>query len=312
MFCVLFSIFIELSYDKTILFTLQGVGPKDQKVAIKTFQFTPESYIAKETATMGALNHDNVVKYLGLEQIIGTNKRAMIMELCEKSLRDVIDENPKGLTSSEFMRLCQHLVSAMQHLRSKNVVHRDLKPENILLSHCARQVIYKLADFGCARFLKTNESYGSLYGTYEYMHPDIFAKFYGKALNLSSPKPTFNDYHELWSLGVTIYEAATGRLPFNPKERRNNPAAMFRMIAEKENDCISATEIDGTIKWSRCLPESCALGISLKQTITTFLAGLLQVYREYIFYLISIFCSYGFVWIIFGSSFHYFYISAVK
>lgn len=227
---------------------------------------------------MEIANHQNIVNFLGLEEIDGSNELVIIMELCGRNLQELIDESPNGLDSARFIPFCQHLISAEQYLRSINVIHRDIKPGNILLSHQAGHIIYKLADFGAARLLKTNESYGSLYGTYEYIHPDIFAKYYGKLLKIPPPKQAFKDYHELWSLGVTIFEVASGKLPFRTEKGRKDPKTMYDMIANKENDCISAEEINGKIEWFRQLPENCDLDHTLRQTVTQLLAALLQVY----------------------------------
>lgn len=160
---------------------------------------------------------------------------------------------------------------------SKNIIHRDIKPANIVLLHQNDKNIYKLADFGAARFLKPNETYGSLYGTYEYMHPNIFANFYRRALDVSVPKPVFNDTYELWPLGVMFFEAASGRLPFEPEKGRDDAKAMYQMIANKEANFISAKQVDGRIEWSSQLPENCDLDDSLKEVITPLLAALLQV-----------------------------------
>lgn len=54
------------------------------------------------------------------------------------------------------------------------------------------------------------------------------------------------------------------------------------MIAQKQGSNISAKEVeDGRIEWSHELPENCELNHSLKQTITPFLAGLLEVSIRY-------------------------------
>ncbi|XP_055309895.1 serine/threonine-protein kinase TBK1-like [Sitodiplosis mosellana] len=211
------------------------------------------------------------------------DEQVLIMECCKGNMQDLIDTNPNGLTSDEFIKFCQNLVDAIQHMHNKNVIHRDVKPTNILLMHHNGQTIYKLADFGAARFLGDNETYGSLYGTFEYVHPDIFAKFYAKALDISYPKQTFNDYHELWSVGVTIFEVASGRLPFNPKKGRADHKQMYRMMKQKQTDCISAEETECGINWSRELPENCHLDESVKQVITPLLAGLLQPTNEWSF-----------------------------
>lgn len=189
---------------------------------------------------------------------------------------DMIDSNPNGLSSSEFFRVCGDLVSAMEYLHKMKLVHRDIKPGNIVISKCCDgKSIYKVADFGAARTLRPNQHYSSLYGTYEYVHPDIFVNFYRQALDIAPTVKVFNETHEMWSVGVTLYETATGKLPFKPKSGREDCKTMYKMTSAKQHGQISATEEKDGIEWSRELPQSCM--IEQKDDVTRFLAGLLEV-----------------------------------
>lgn len=78
---------------------------------------------------------------------------------------------------------------------------------------------------------------------------------------------------------MTLFEAATGRLPFKPENGRADKEKMYVMISQKSNGHISAHEINGKIECSQTLPEDCALDHPLKQDVTPFLAGLLNVSR---------------------------------
>lgn len=267
-------------------FNFQGVSKESgEEVAIKTFALNMNTYVQREADTIATADHENVVKFFALEEQLNilAHKKVLIMEYCSGgNLQQLIDSESIGLCQCEFLRVCQNLMSAVQHLRKKNIIHRDIKPLNILVSKQSDEnTVYKLGDFGSARTLKENESYGSLYGTYEYIHPDIFAKFFAHALNIFPPTQYFNDVHELWSIGVTLFEAATGRLPFKPENGRADKDKMYKMISQKPNGHISANEINGKIEWSQTLPEDCALDHSLKQHITSFLAGLLNVSRQF-------------------------------
>lgn len=92
--------------------------------------------------------------------------------------------------------------------------------------------VYKLGDFGSARLLMKN-SYSSLYGTQEYIHPDVFAKYFYKAIEIDPPRQEFNFNDDLWSIGATLYETATGRIPFEPINGRRNFKTMWAMMAKK-------------------------------------------------------------------------------
>jgi TANK-binding kinase 1 len=70
-----------------------------------------------------------------------------------------------------------HLSAGMNHLRDNNLVHRDLKPGNIMkFIRDDGSVVYKLTDFGAARELQDDQQFVSLYGTEEYLHPDMYER----------------------------------------------------------------------------------------------------------------------------------------
>lgn len=107
------------------------------------------------------------------------------------------------------------------------MVHRDIKPGNILRYVDANeQVTYKLGDFGNAKILTNGQRYDHIYGTPEYMHPDVFAKVYFDKLSKLYPidkSDTFCDKHDLWSIGVTVFQMATGNVCFQPIRGREDP-----------------------------------------------------------------------------------------
>lgn len=254
-----------------------------KNVAIKTFEYTLDVYLNREADTLAMANHTNVVRFFGLEKPADyiAWKKVLIMEYCsEGNLFDLIKSKPNGLESMEFLRVFKHIVDAVKHLRDLQLVHRDIKPSNILISKSIDgQNVYKLADFGAARILREDEEFGSLYGTNEYIHPDIFLKFYSSAIGIRPTTQWFTANHELWSLGVTFYESATGQLPFVPKKGRNDPNTMYQMTAKKQQNDISARQVgkDDKIVWSQELPSNCSIEDAMKRKITPFLAGLLSV-----------------------------------
>ena len=88
---------------------------------------------------------------------------------------------------------------------------RDLKPGNIMkFIKDDGTIVYKLTDFGAARELQDDQQFVSLYGTEEYLHPDM----YERAVLRKPVGKTFGATVDLWSIGVTLYHVATGSLPF--------------------------------------------------------------------------------------------------
>lgn len=135
--------------------------------------------------------------------------------------------------------------------------------------------IYKLTDFGAARELQEDQKFVSLYGTEEYLHPDI----YERAVLRKPVGKTFGATVDLWSIGVTFYHVATGNLPFRPFGGRRNKETMFYITTKKASGVISGvqTSENGPIEWSRELPQNCQLSVGLKKIVTPLLAGLLEV-----------------------------------
>jgi serine/threonine-protein kinase len=124
----------------------------------------------------------------------------MIMELIEGvSLDAKLREGPLPL--GEAFRITDDILSALAHAHAKGIVHRDIKPSNIIVTPRGGP---KLTDFGIAtvtgdaRITRSGMAIGSL----AYMSPEQV---------MSKP---LDERSDIYSLGITIYEALTGRRPF--------------------------------------------------------------------------------------------------
>jgi serine/threonine-protein kinase len=89
------------------------------------------------------------------------------------------------------------ILAGLDHLHTQQIIHRDLKPANILL----QKETPRLADFGIAKLLRSGSQSGLIKGTPCYMAPEAFD---GKR----------NEYTDVWSAGVILYELLSGHLPF--------------------------------------------------------------------------------------------------
>lgn len=261
----------------------QGVDKHTgEAVAVKTFNqlshMRPYDVQMREFEVLRKVKHANIVKLLAIEDDQEGRGKVIIMELCTGgSLFNILDdpENTYGLSQIEFLLVLEHLTAGMKHLRDNNLVHRDLKPGNIMkyISEDG-QTIYKLTDFGAARELEENQQFVSLYGTEEYLHPDM----YERAVLRKSVNRSFTANVDLWSIGVTLYHVATGNLPFRPYGGRKNKETMHQITTKKQPGMISGiqTTENGAIEWSRQLPPHCQLTTGLKYLVTPLLAGLLE------------------------------------
>ncbi len=104
---------------------------------------------------------------------------------------------------------------ALCHAHSLGIIHRDVKPENVMVR---KDGLLKLMDFGVAQVLDLERMTvtGQLLGSPAYMAPEIFE---GKPLDVRT---------DVFSLGVMLYQLATGALPFSGR----NPHEVLRRIAE--------------------------------------------------------------------------------
>ncbi|XP_047440024.1 inhibitor of nuclear factor kappa-B kinase subunit epsilon [Mugil cephalus] len=255
-------------------------------VAVKVFNVVsynrPHEVQMREFEMLRKLNHSNIVRLFTVEEL-PSKQKVLVMEYCSGgSLLSLLEEpeNAFGLPETEFLTVLQCIVQGMNHLRENGVVHRDIKPGNIM-----RQVgedsksVYKLTDFGAARQLEDDEKFMSIYGTEEYLHPDM----YERAVMRKPHQKSYGVSVDLWSIGVTLYHSATGSLPFTPYEgpRRNKPT-MFKITTEKPMGAIAGIQRveSGPIEWSYHLPHSCQLSQGLRVQLVPVLAGILEADQE--------------------------------
>ncbi|ESO85217.1 hypothetical protein LOTGIDRAFT_168021 [Lottia gigantea] len=250
-------------------------------VAIKQFRQTHRpgyDVEYREMQLLQKLNHENVIRLFGIEQQSLNGSVVIIMEYCEGgSLHALLDQpqNTYGLSESTFLLVLKHVVKGIQYLQSLEIIHRDIKPGNIMRCFTEQgEVIFKLTDFGAARKLEEEENFTSMYGTEEYLYPAMYET---AVLRLPTGQ-TFDSRVDLWSLGVTFYHCATGKLPFTPHGGRSNRETMFKIISQKETGVISGTQHfeNGPITWSRELPHTCLLSSGLKKMLVPLLAGLME------------------------------------
>ncbi|XP_015227922.1 PREDICTED: inhibitor of nuclear factor kappa-B kinase subunit epsilon [Cyprinodon variegatus] len=251
-------------------------------VAVKVFNVLsysrPHDVQMREFEMLRKLNHSNIVRLFAVEEL-QTKQKVLVMEYCSGgSLLNLLEdpENAFGLPEAEFLTVLQCIVQGMNHLREYGVVHRDIKPGNIM-----RQVgedgksVYKLTDFGAARELEDDEKFVSIYGTEEYLHPDM----YERAVLRKPHQKSYGVSVDLWSIGVTLYHSATGSLPFTPYEGpRKNKLTMYKITTEKPMGAIAGTQQveGGPIQWSYHLPYSCQLSQGLKVLLVPVLAGIME------------------------------------
>lgn len=152
-----------------------------------------------ESKAVAMLSHPNIVNIYDVS--VKEDLKYIVMELVEGiTLKNYILR--KGvLPFNEIISITEQILLALDHAHQKGIVHRDIKPQNIML---LKNGLIKVADFGIAKLpnAETVTMTDKAIGTVFYISPEQAS---GKPIDRRS---------DLYSLGVTMYEMATGKLPF--------------------------------------------------------------------------------------------------
>ncbi len=173
----------------------------------------------REAQTAAGLNHENIVQVYGVEQA-GDVPCLVLQYVPGESLADRLNRVGK-LPLPELFDLGRDVARGLAAAHAERVIHRDIKPANILLDERTGRAL--IADFGLAKPLDEAAltSSGLIVGTPEFIAPE---QLDGGAVDERS---------DLFSLGATLYYAATGVSPFRAaspwaaleRVRRHEPAA---------------------------------------------------------------------------------------
>ena len=79
------------------------------------------------------------------------NAPVVVIELCDGSLQDFIDENKgKQIPEKDILYIFAQICRGLKYIHDKGIVHRDLKPGNILFKNLGDRKIWKISDFGAS------------------------------------------------------------------------------------------------------------------------------------------------------------------
>lgn len=158
------------------------------------------SRFQREAEAASKMTHHNIVNLLDVG-MDGEN-RYLIMEYVQgQTLKEVIREKGR-LNPNVAAQITIRILSALQHAHQNGIIHRDIKPQNILV-HADGHI--KVADFGIARMANSSTLTrgDSVMGSVHYFSPEQAS---GQPADVTS---------DIYSVGVTLYEMLTGRVPFD-------------------------------------------------------------------------------------------------
>jgi Tfp pilus assembly protein PilF/predicted Ser/Thr protein kinase len=183
----------------------------DRMVALKLIQ--PElvrspaaaARFQREMKLTARIEHPNTIRVYDFGETEG--QLFLTMELLRgRTLASVLAQSGR-LDLPRIVRIATQVCRALQAAHSEGVVHRDLKPDNVmLLEQYGERDVVKVLDFGIAKSLDERDpgvtTVGAVLGTPAYMSAE---QAMGRPVDQRS---------DLYSLGVMLYEMASGRVPF--------------------------------------------------------------------------------------------------
>lgn len=179
--------------------------------------------ISKEFGVLKSLKHPNIVSYIFFEHSVSQKVCRIVMELHTGGSTLSLLERFGPLQETILRRFSRHLLEAIAFIHQKGFLHRDIKPANILVSHDG---VVKLCDFGCCkRVNELNKSTNCVIGTPLYMAPEFIK---GEGTHKS----------DIWSMGCSLFELATGKLPWYHTGVRDHIPLMFYITTTSESPLV--------------------------------------------------------------------------
>uniref|UniRef100_A0A3P9LLF0 Myosin light chain kinase, smooth muscle n=1 Tax=Oryzias latipes TaxID=8090 RepID=A0A3P9LLF0_ORYLA len=167
---------------------------------IKAYSAKEKENVRQEISIMNSLHHPKLVQCV--DAFEGKSDMVMVLEMISggELFERIIDEDFE-LTEREVIKYMLQIIDGVSFIHKQGIVHLDLKPENIMCINKTGSKI-KLIDFGLARRLENAGTLKVLFGTPEFVAPEVINY---EAISY----PT-----DMWSIGVICYILLSGLSPF--------------------------------------------------------------------------------------------------
>lgn len=151
----------------------------------------------REAESSARLSHPNIIQ--AYDVIEDNDLHCIVLEYVEgKTLKNYIQE--KGhLTNEETINFAIQIAKGLEHAHQKGIIHRDIKPQNVIIN---KKHIALISDFGIARAVGQATTTTTAVGSIHYMSPE------------QSQNAEVDKRSDIYSLGCTMYEMITGKVPF--------------------------------------------------------------------------------------------------
>ncbi len=151
-----------------------------------------------EAQAAAGLMHPNIVNVYDVGEENGIHY--IVMELVEGITLKKYIEKKSRLSYKETVSIAIQISMGIEAAHNNNIIHRDIKPQNIIIS---REGKVKVTDFGIAKAATSNTITSNVMGSVHYTSPEQARGGYS------------DEKSDIYSLGITIFEMLTGRVPFN-------------------------------------------------------------------------------------------------
>lgn len=187
-----------------------------QTVAIKVEHLDPdqqfEGRFEREATLMARVHHPNVAALLDFGRLPDGGGVLVIEYIDGETMAQVLRRYGGSLVWREAIGMVLGVLDGLGAVHAAKILHRDIKPSNVMLDRAGPRV--KLVDFGVARKFageregKPITAAGEVLGTLHYMAPEQL---------LGHP---IDERADIYAVGVILYEALTGRLPFSTQSMK--------------------------------------------------------------------------------------------
>lgn len=151
-----------------------------------------------EAQAAAGLMHPNIVNVYDVGEENGIHY--IVMELVEGITLKKYIEKKVRLTTKEAISIAIQVAMGIESAHNNHIIHRDIKPQNIIIS---KEGKVKVTDFGIAKAASSNTITSNVMGSVHYTSPE-------------QARGGFSDEKsDIYSLGITMFEMLTGRVPFN-------------------------------------------------------------------------------------------------
>ena len=160
-----------------------------------------ENFVSKfrvEAQSTAGLMHPNIVNVYDVGDEDGVNY--IVMELVDGITLKKYIEKKSRLSVKEAVSIAIQVAMGLEAAHNNGIIHRDIKPQNIMIS---KEGKVKVTDFGIAKAATSNTITSNVMGSVHYTSPEQARGGYSDAKS------------DIYSLGITLFEMLTGRVPFN-------------------------------------------------------------------------------------------------